>query len=106
MGHTLARGLYTPQLDRMYQIFPREQILLLRSEDLKAQHDQTLHLTAKFLDIGRFPPLSEREFNARMRLTKLSEETYIELKAFYQDDVRSLQDKYGIDTSAWMSEFS
>jgi hypothetical protein len=51
----LARGDYAPQLARWLEHFPREQILVLRSEDLYAQPSQTFAQVASFLGIE--PPI-------------------------------------------------
>jgi hypothetical protein len=47
----LARGDYAPQLERWFAHVPREQILVLRSEDLFAQPEETTARVAAFLDL-------------------------------------------------------
>jgi hypothetical protein len=46
-----ARGDYAPQLDRWFEFFPREQILVLRSEDLYWRSAETYARVAGFLGI-------------------------------------------------------
>jgi hypothetical protein len=48
----LARGDYAPQLVRWFAHVPREQILVLRSEDLFAQPAETTAQVAAFLDLA------------------------------------------------------
>jgi len=48
----LARGDYAPQLERWFAHVPREQILVLRSEDLFAQPAETTARVAAFLDLA------------------------------------------------------
>lgn len=43
------RGFYSGQLRHLLHHFPREQLLLLRSEDLSERHDETLRRVADFL---------------------------------------------------------
>lgn len=53
----VERGFYGEQIARALTLFPREQILLLRSEDLKHQPDELLNLVNGFLEI---PPPGKR----------------------------------------------
>lgn len=48
-----ARGLYSRQLLDLYVAFPREQVLILRTEDLLADHDAVLERTFAFLGVRR-----------------------------------------------------
>ena len=48
----LARGDYARQLERWFAVFPREQILVVRSEDLYERSAETLALVVQFLGIS------------------------------------------------------
>jgi hypothetical protein len=73
-----ARGDYAPQLERWFEFFPREQILVVRSEDLYQRSAETYARVARYLGIepeirGSFgvynqssgPPL-DRRIRARL----------------------------------------
>ncbi len=47
-----ARGDYAPQLERWFEQFPREQFLIVRSEDLYQRTPETFAQVASFLDIS------------------------------------------------------
>ncbi len=47
-----SRGLYGKQLRRYLSVFPREQVLVVRSEDLAQSHDQTLSDVFSFLGVS------------------------------------------------------
>ena len=49
----LARGLYANQLDRWFSVFPRERLLILRSEDFYADPAAILAQTLDYLDMPR-----------------------------------------------------
>jgi len=49
----VARGEYVRQLERWFDVFPREQILVVRSEDLYERSAETLSRVADFLAINR-----------------------------------------------------
>ena len=54
-----ARGLYSRQLLNLYDAFPRNRVLVLRTEDLLADHDAVLERTFAFLGVRhdvRIPP--------------------------------------------------
>lgn len=54
-----ARGLYSRQLRDLYRAFPREQVLVVRAEDLLREHDATLRRVFAFLQVStdvRVPP--------------------------------------------------
>jgi hypothetical protein len=46
-----ARGDYAPQLERWFELFPREQLLIVRSEDLYRRSAETFARVAGFLGI-------------------------------------------------------
>jgi len=48
----VERGFYGAQLERLFAVFPREQVLLLRSEDLDARPDETLRRICGFLGVA------------------------------------------------------
>ena len=53
----LARGDYARQLERWLAIFPREQILVIRSEDLYERTAETFAQVAQFLGISLTTPI-------------------------------------------------
>ncbi|HET7656324.1 MAG TPA: sulfotransferase [Luteimonas sp.] len=58
----LSRGDYARQLDALYAAFPRDQVLLLRSEDLRADPAAVLDQVCGFLGIGPMPgPVAPRD---------------------------------------------
>jgi hypothetical protein len=53
----VARGDYAPQLERWFAVFPREQILVIRSEDLYQRSAETFAQVAQFLGIRLTAPI-------------------------------------------------
>lgn len=54
-----SRGLYSGQLRNLLAAFPRDRVLVLRSEDLLRRHDETLENVFAFLGVSvsvRIPP--------------------------------------------------
>ena len=52
----VARGLYMEQLERWLGVFPREQFLILKSEDFYRDPEQVLHQTLAFLGLRPWSP--------------------------------------------------
>jgi len=50
-----ARGLYADQLERWLACFPREQLLVLRAEDMLARCDEVYEATLSFLGLRPWP---------------------------------------------------
>ena len=54
-----ARGLYSGQLRRLYRVFDRDRVLVVRAEDLLGSHDAVMRQVFGFLDVStevRVPP--------------------------------------------------
>ena len=86
----LSRGRYAEQLARWLAVFPREQILILKSEDMYADPAAVIHQVEHWLGLPLWTPAeitahNARDYNAlapalRRRLTEyfrpLNEELY------------------------------
>jgi len=55
------RGHYRRQLQNLYRSFPRDQVLVLRSESLWSRHAETLRRVHRFLGVDQGSELPERE---------------------------------------------
>ncbi len=77
------RGVYAPQLERWYAALPREQILVLRSEDLYADQPSVLDQTADFLGLPRHRLPTFRRHNY-LPAEPMPQEGRADLTAFYR----------------------
>lgn len=64
--HYLAPSSYAMQIEQYLEHFPRERLLVIRSEDLRARREETMHRVHSFLgvDPGWSAPDQDREYNA------------------------------------------
>ncbi|ARS25798.1 hypothetical protein KC8_00620 [Sphingomonas sp. KC8] len=100
----LERGLYGAQVERALSLFPREQLLFLRSEDLRDQHTETLDRIARFLRITRFPDTGMKTENARPAIDYPSWATAADralVAEFVNEDLRNFAKLTGLDTDHW-----
>jgi len=59
----LSRGIYIEQLQNWMNFFPREQFLILKSEDFSSQSPEILNQVFDFLDLPRFQLLNYKKYN-------------------------------------------
>ena len=65
----VQRGQYAEQLARWFDVFPREQFLILRSEDFFADTRETFEQVLVFLGLPSWHPAQFQRFNAARRTT-------------------------------------
>ena len=97
----LDRGHYSQQIKNIFNYFNKNQLLILRSEDLRENLDNTLMNIAGFLSIPPFDPVYHKEVNSRSYPHKMSKEELTFLKNFYQEEFSSLENILGWDLSSW-----
>ena len=73
----VSRGRYAEQLERWFAVFPREQVLVLLTDDLAADTPGTYRRVLEFLDVGQhellsFPRVFEREYGGMDPQTRAS----------------------------------
>lgn len=82
--HTyLSRGIYADQLPAWFKLFPKEQILILKSEDLYANPCEISNKTLEFLNL----PPNQLEIYEKHNATEylpVSEDLYQQLKAYFR----------------------
>jgi hypothetical protein len=92
----LARGVYVDQLERWFALFPCEQILVLRSEDLFEEPIATMHAASDFLGVRRRRDAAPRPYNAAS-YPDLAPETRAFLGEYYREPNRRLYELLGRD---------
>jgi hypothetical protein len=98
------RGFYLEQLRRLWSFFPKEQVLVLKSDELKCQLVQTLQRVCEFLNID---PLNEVEpVNAHSRPYKspMKPKDRQYLRSVFELEIRGLERVLGWDCSSWLAE--
>lgn len=91
------RGDYAHQLDVLLQHFPREQVLLLRSDDFRRDPAACVHAVCRFLGVApplaetSYPPVFVGDYAAPGKLTRHW------LRWLFRRERRALRQRYGID---------
>lgn len=100
----VERGCYADQIARLLELFPREQVLFLRTEDLWRQHAATLDRVCDFLGVARFAAYPTAEYVApvqRPAVVAMAEEDADLLRALYGCEIGRTAELTGLDLSGW-----
>ena len=96
----VERGFYGEQLDQLFGLFAREQVLTLRAEDLRADPGPVLAKLRDFLGVApgaRAPPAREVHVGREMDYgSQLTDEDVAHLRAVYARDDARLADLSGL----------
>ena len=95
-----ARGIYQPQLENWARVFPADQLLVLRAEDLYRDVQGTFDVVCDFLRIDRYSLPDRKAFNAAKGSTEpMPEAARQELTEFFAPHNAALE-KY-LDRELW-----
>jgi hypothetical protein len=99
----VERGRYAGQLQRMWRHFPKEQMLVLRSEELRRDPVAVLARVAELLDLAPFTATAPRSEHAREYAAPMSAEEKRALREIFEGEIRELERMLGWDCSAWLA---
>ncbi|MCT8161682.1 sulfotransferase domain-containing protein [Pseudoruegeria sp. SHC-113] len=95
----IQRGRYSLQIKNLLSVFPRENLLLLKSSDLRDAHDEALDTACDFLGVDRFTVPAAR-VHARSYPPMCSKARALLLRVF-RSEVDWLEAETGWDLRAW-----
>lgn len=100
----IGRSLYADQIQRFWKLFPRKQMLFLKTEDLGDELGSTLNRICAFLNIQHFQSTPEKElvFSFAHTYEPMAGEDRAFLVDFFTPSVRKLEDILGWDCSTWL----
>lgn len=97
----IDRGFYAHQVRRLFNIFGKENCLILLNEELRNDHQQTLRRVFEFLgaDPSFVPP--EASVFKQEYSDKIDNQLRSRLIDIFQFDIKQLEKLLGRDLSAW-----
>ena len=98
----LDRGFYTKQIKQIWKYFPKEQTLILKSEDLKNNPSKVLSEVSKFLKINNFSNMGVRNVHTRDYISKMTQKEHDYLSSIFANEVRELEELLDWDCSDWL----
>jgi hypothetical protein len=90
----LARGIYIDQLKVWSSFFPKEQLLVIKSEDLYTNPSPTFKQVLKFLDLPEWEPKEYKEYNAGS-YSKIEPSTRKKLSDYFEPHNQRLYEYLG-----------
>ncbi len=100
----VERGFYALQIMKLLDLFPREQLLFLRSNAIAEDRALTLARIATFLDISGFPDMPANRLHvAPMDGAELSRADIAYLRSLYREDVIKLSKILGASFDNWLT---
>lgn len=100
------RGMYTRQLERLWDFFPSAQTLVLRTDDFSRALAPMFDRIASFLGIARFSPVLEIAAHAHAYESPLAAEDRRYLEDIFVPEIRALERLLGWDCSDWLASRS
>ena len=100
----LERGRYAGQLARLAAQFPSEQILVLRSEELRAEPLATMNRVYRFLGVEQANRVEAKRAHERRYERPMSRAERAYLREALESEIREVERLLGWDCSAWMED--
>lgn len=97
----VSRGLYYEQLKFAFGLFPREQLLILRSEDLEHRHDETVRRIFGFLGLDESVRVPAKRVHAQSYDTPMSAADRDFLVRRFAPDMAKVEQLLDWDLSGW-----
>jgi hypothetical protein len=95
----VERGFYGEQMERLYGLFPREQVLVLKAEELRGEPGPVLGRVRAFLGLPEGPSPPPREVHVGREMdygAAISDQDIAHLRAVYARDAARLADLTGV----------
>lgn len=98
----LDRGIYGPQLDRLFGVFPKEQLCIMKYEDFVREQLDSLHQIFRFLGVETELFQFQREqVHARPHRSRLTDEERRSVGEVFSSDIECVERMLGWDCSDW-----
>lgn len=97
----IARSLYSPQLEAVFDLFPRDQVLVLKYEELRRNPAPLLDQLFDFLGLKRLGRFKNKKRNVGSYSRKLTAQEREYAAALFDDDITRTEQLLGWDCSDW-----
>ena len=95
------RGCYLEQIQTLWHLFGREQVLILDSDELRQDPGPVLNRIAGFLDISPFPEVNDIALNAQSYPAPMLEEDRQFLLDRFAGEIGALEQALGWQLDHW-----
>lgn len=103
----LGRGMYEIQLRKWFEYFPREQFLILKSEELDYNRTATMRRVYEFLGLHHNVLNKDKKVHKKKYITTISNDTERRLYEFYRPYNKRLERLLGLEwKDIWRSPYT
>jgi hypothetical protein len=97
----VGRGLYGEQLERVFKYFPREQVKVVRAEELRSDFSGVVNAIFNFVGAESLRKIPNKERNPIRYEHRITEEERNLVFRFFEKDVGALEELLEWDCSSW-----
>jgi len=97
----IARSLYLPQLEKLFALFPRDQVFVLKYETFRADPFSIVDQIFDFIGVERKAGLRNKQRNVGSYSRKLTPEEREFASGIFADDIAKVENLLGWDCSDW-----
>jgi hypothetical protein len=98
------RGRYLCQLQRMWAAFPREQVLILRTEDLRTDPQATVGRVCDFLGVPRMPVETPKSVHDGVYAAPMGQRERRFLQAAFEQEIADLERALNWNCQTWLAD--
>jgi len=98
----IDRGFYSEQLRRLWTYFPQEQVLVLRTEDLRNSPFELLRNVWPFLGLNHRHKIVPRQVHSKPYISPMGKREKEYLVNLYEYEIRNLERLLGWDCGEWL----
>jgi hypothetical protein len=99
----IARSLYSGQLERVFELFPRENVLVLKYEELRHNPENIVRQLFDFLGLEH-RKVKNKHRNVGIYSRKITPEEREFVSGFFEDDIPKVEALLGWDCSDWRAK--
>ena len=97
----IARSLYSPQLEKVFTLFPHAQVLVLKYENLRSDPSTSVDQLFDFLGLDRRPGLKNKQRNVGSYSRKLTPPVREYGETIFGEDIAKVEKMLGWDCRDW-----
>lgn len=100
----IDRGFYLEQLQRIWEYFPTNQVLILKNEYLKEQPKKTIQDICCFLGVDQLKNIEAKNVHSRSYNSKISDEERAYLQSIFASEIKGLEQALDWNCRDWLTE--
>ena len=97
----IARSLYFPQLEKVFDLFPRERVLVLKYEEFRRNPSPTVDRMFDFLGLPRLQRFKNKKRNVGSYSRKLTTAERQYATTLFEEDIAKTEKLLGWDCQDW-----